>query len=397
MMKKIDLESLKNNPEFQVIARPDKNKLLIIPRPHKTKWSEDELCFRSLVTDNEGNVLSAGWPKFFNYGENPEHDKSFEEAYEAGHVTFRSKIDGSLIILDKVDDTHVSIRTRENMHVENFEKDIKSLPCYPEVERIISSKGNESFSFLFEYVSPKAPLTVRYTAPDLYFLGVVDKKNLKAYPCTGNLGEDYFKGSTSYTSQVQAFGKTAQEALSHIRAMKDTEGVVASWTTPSGESRMLKIKTDWYLKNQHRALTFGQKGFANVAFLLDIKDNAEVVTKFMGAGFDYETATYAREVLGEYLERRKAFVDKYNLFKTYLLSLPDAPRNEQISSIREFQAKNVDFSENLWFTIGTKFLSKANDEELMLLLCAHALDVPVPSARAWNKDPNKELKKYLKE
>ena len=74
----------------------------VMIQPHRTKlrWSDEELPWRSLVTDPSGRVLSAAWPKFFNYGENAAHDADFVRALAAGEVTFVEKLDGTLLVAD---------------------------------------------------------------------------------------------------------------------------------------------------------------------------------------------------------------------------------------------------------------------------------------------------------
>ena len=75
---------------------------LVIPRKDKFRWDEAELHLRSLVLDAHGHVVSAGFPKFFNLGENPAHDHSLSRAMAGGTVEFPEKIDGSLIVADRI-------------------------------------------------------------------------------------------------------------------------------------------------------------------------------------------------------------------------------------------------------------------------------------------------------
>ena len=99
--------------------------ILVTPKINAI-WTSDNLYNRSLIADLQGNVLSCGWPKFFNSEEkphlypNPEHHKDW---------VIQEKLDGSLVIVDFVNNTF-SMRTRGTVsHVvqENY-KDFDLLP-----------------------------------------------------------------------------------------------------------------------------------------------------------------------------------------------------------------------------------------------------------------------------
>lgn len=63
-------------------------------------WTEEELLFRSLMFNREtGQVVSAGLPKFFNYGESELDTILLNNKLAQGEpVLFTEKMDGSLLI-----------------------------------------------------------------------------------------------------------------------------------------------------------------------------------------------------------------------------------------------------------------------------------------------------------
>ena len=78
---------------------------LITPNHIGTKFTAKNSIFRSSVGDFEGNLISAGFKKFTNLFENPDNFPF----YEGGEQIFIEKIDGSLAILDWINNS-LSIR-----------------------------------------------------------------------------------------------------------------------------------------------------------------------------------------------------------------------------------------------------------------------------------------------
>ena len=99
---------------------------LVIPRKDKFRWAEGEVHLRSLVLDSEGHVVSAGFPKFFNLGENPAHDRALSEAMAGGGVEFPEKIDGSLIVADRIGGV-ARLRTRGRRDLGELAADVEPL------------------------------------------------------------------------------------------------------------------------------------------------------------------------------------------------------------------------------------------------------------------------------
>jgi hypothetical protein len=96
------------------------------------KWNDKNLHFRSLITDKEGNILSCGFPKFFNYGEKPD---CYPDPEKFADWSIQSKLDGSLQIVEFVNGVF-SMRTRGTPSYKSQEnyKDFELLPeKYPKV------------------------------------------------------------------------------------------------------------------------------------------------------------------------------------------------------------------------------------------------------------------------
>ena len=71
---------------------------LVIPKQMGCNWNKDNLHFRSSVWNFSGDLVSASFSKFFNFGEKPELSPLPNNLNGSTIVT---KIDGSTIIVSK--------------------------------------------------------------------------------------------------------------------------------------------------------------------------------------------------------------------------------------------------------------------------------------------------------
>jgi hypothetical protein len=131
------------------------------------KWSKDNLYYRSLILDKKGKVLSSGFPKFFNFGEQRE---CYPEPTEYFDWQITEKVDGSLVICDYIK-KQFNMRTRGTFSFTtqpNF-KDFELLTIkYPKVIDFL--KKNKNISLLLEIVTPNNVIVVRPKEIDFYLI-----------------------------------------------------------------------------------------------------------------------------------------------------------------------------------------------------------------------------------
>jgi len=116
------------------------NSFHIIPEID-AKWTKEKLFYRSVIVDEKNKVLSCGFPKFFNYGENIECYPPLEgfkdwEIYE--------KIDGTLLIADYVN-KQFNMRTRGTFSYKtqkNFKDFEKLIEICPEVVNFLENNAH---------------------------------------------------------------------------------------------------------------------------------------------------------------------------------------------------------------------------------------------------------------
>ena len=217
---------------------------LIIPKMLDCNWTQDNKIFRSSIWDYEGNLVSAGLPKFTNFGENPEH---FPTPKSLDNCIIVDKIDGSLCIIDYYRDTF-SMRTRGTFSIDNAENVADFYYCstkYPQIKEWI--KQNSQYSLLCEITTPNQKIVIDYgTEPDFWLIGAVNKNDysLMTQQELDNLSKlwgikrpDYYKFS-SMDSLLEFIKNEFPETINQIFGLS---GVYIGYCeNPYSEERLIR-------------------------------------------------------------------------------------------------------------------------------------------------------------
>ena len=271
------------------------------------KWNKNNLFYRSLITDKEGNVLSSGFPKYFNYGEKPDCYPN-PENYSDWRID--SKIDGSLLIADYVNG-QFSMRTRGTVSYVTQEnaKDFELLPQkYPAVVDFL--KENQHLSLLFEIITPNNVIVIRSQQIEFYLLGAINKDNMEIVS-SSDLLEIWRKIGPINVPQSYNFLDTnnLSKIAENIKYWKRKEGIVISYN--NGQNK-IKLKSDWYnwlhrIKSQLRS----------TKNLIDFYIEKEMPSyedfyKIIETEFDYEIAIQLKwemEKICDAGEKSKKYID----------------------------------------------------------------------------------------
>lgn len=197
-------------------------------------WDDLTLLCRGLVTDNEGNVLSRPFPKFFNWGQSrapgPEITEKPFWAYD--------KMDGTLIVVGSTADGERIVSTKGSFTTWHSEAARELLSGWSPVP------GSTA---LFELIHPNNRIVVNYGDREaLVLLGAVAHSD----------GCDHFKPD-DYAEQSGWFGDTAPPRQFKLQSIlrtvedpengQDREGFVLVWPNPEGPSARVKIKFAQYI------------------------------------------------------------------------------------------------------------------------------------------------------
>jgi RNA ligase len=274
---------------------------LVVPKMLGCNWTQDNKIFRSSIWDYEGNLVSAGLPKFTNFGENPEH---FPVPKSLDNCIIVDKIDGSLCIIDYYKDTF-SMRTRGTFSIDNAENISDFHYCitkYPRIKEWI--KQNSQHSLLCEITTPNQKIVIDYGAePDFWLIGAVNKNDysLMTQQELDNLSKllgvkrpDYYQFSSM------------DSLLESIKKMIGKEGCCLY---SRNQQYIHKIKSEKYLALHHM-----KSELSNIEKVMDVwleqkMPDYNTFYTYIVNSFDFELAEQCRGHISNLCDGRKE-VDK---------------------------------------------------------------------------------------
>jgi len=272
---------------------------LVIPNHIGCEWTPENRHFRSSVWNLKGELVSASFPKFFNWGEKPAITPPPQTLEDARLV---EKIDGSALIISKYKGNFM-VRTRRTIDARGMEKNGDEveilLTKYPAIKELYPDWETWTFSLIFEWVSPRNQIVIRYTEPDLFLVGAV------------NHGGDMVTVDYELWTQ-DSLDKLALELgvkrpqifnFSHVQdmllAISELQGQEGLCVYFKHGQEILKVKSAWYLVlHRMKSELSNIDGVIDLYFSTEQKDMAPLShDEFYGyicRTFDYELAEMVR-------------------------------------------------------------------------------------------------------
>mgnify|MGYP003704137999 FL=1 len=300
---------------------------LIQPQHFGTQWRKDNKHLRSVVVNHEGEVISAGFPKFTNWGENPEH---FPVPTSLNNCNVVEKLDGSLLIVSKYKGNYI-LRTRGTVDAytlsNGYELDIFK-------EKILSKLHNDvdtwNYSVLFEWVSPVNKIVLNYgEEPDWHLVGFVNHINysMAQQDLLDAMAKKYdLNRPTTYSFP------SVEQLLKDVELWKNKEGVCVY---SHNDQNIHKVKGAWYLALHHM-----KSELSNIEKVLDVwleqgMPDYQTFYNYISTTFDFELAEQCRGMISNICDAKKE-VDKIvwgmNLFvNTRLNFLPTRKQQAELT------------------------------------------------------------------
>jgi len=270
---------------------------LIQPQHIGTKWTQDNKHMRSVVVNYAGEVISAGFPKFTNWGENPDH---FPVPNSLKYCTVVEKLDGSLLIVSKYNGQYI-LRTRgtvdastmANGHeLEIFKNTILS--------KLADNNDTWDYSVLFEWLSPINKIVLNYgDEPSWRLIGFINHINysLAQQDMLDAMAKKYgFDRPPTYTFS------SVEDLLKDVDQWRGKEGVVVY----SKNDQMLhKVKGAWYLALHHM-----KSELSNIEKVIDVwleqgMPDYQTFYNYIFTTFDYELAEQCRGMISRICDAKK--------------------------------------------------------------------------------------------
>lgn len=254
--------------------------VLIFPEDIKVKFNEQNKYFRSSIWTLNGQLVSPGYRKFVNFGEQPE----FEPLdITDKNLQFPSKIDGSCLIVSRISNELI-IRTRQTFNArlaENGAEIDYLIKKYPKA--FDNEMLDAGYTCIYEWTTPSNIIVLRYAnEPELWLTGIINHSDYSYCPQAMLDGFANFIGvKRGKTYKFNSF----EEMKNTCEAFTDQEGIVVY----SGDGQTLKkVKSLKYLY-LHKLKSKLRSNEALVDFFLSSGcTNQESFKKHIEENVDYE-------------------------------------------------------------------------------------------------------------
>ncbi len=270
------------------------------------KWNRDNLIFRSSLWTNEGELISAGFKKFFNWGEDLDADgKPTGKIPYAKPSTLQGcdildKLDGSLLIISRFKGQLI-VRTRATVDaaatLSNGDEIAFLKTKYP---HLFADYG-EHFSILAEWYSPRNKIVLNYgDEPRLWLVGAVFHEN---YDLASQETLDVWSEKMLFVPRPERYSfNSIEELQTAVEKLEGKEGVVAY--PPDGQ-RPWKLKSARYLK-----LHYYKGDVATFDKIVDIwlelgQPGYQAFYDHLATKYDWEIAEYAKAHLSRICDASK--------------------------------------------------------------------------------------------
>ncbi len=278
---------------------------LVSPKRNKWDWTEEEKWMRSIIVDDNGYIKSCSFPKFGNYGEFKDDSLKLDRALESGDtVRFSHKEDGSLCIRSVIDGK-VVLRTRGTIDGGfGFEERPSFNSLFTETAEakypiILNPNWMSDVTLLFEYVSPKNQIVIKYEEADLVFIGVVEHFNPKLWVWQELI--DLANKFSLNLVKLYTLPKTPKDIIEEINTWH-VEGVVARI---NNDQTLVKIKSSYYFAQHRMRFSLNYSTLYEIVSSFNIKNEEDLVNFFRKKGYDWELVESAKNIFSEIQESRK--------------------------------------------------------------------------------------------
>ena len=265
---------------------------LVQPVPFGTKWTKDNLIYRSSVWDNEGNPVSLSFKKFFNWDESPDIYPAPENLEGSKLI---EKLDGSTLIFSRYKGNTV-IRTRGTVDAykqENGHEINHLLEKYSKFKENLEGQSTSNCSYVFEWLSPTNRIVLDYgEEPDMVLIAIIFHDD---YKMMSQEGLDTIASQLGLRRPKKYSYNSVDEMKQSVEALRDQEGLCVYYAE---DQHIRKVKSAHYLF-LHRA----KSEISSIDKVIDVyidwfnetkKSDYQSFFDYLTVKFDHEIATMAR-------------------------------------------------------------------------------------------------------
>lgn len=306
--------------------------ILVNPRHSGAVWTKDNLILRSSIWTENGELVSASFPKFFNWDESTDINPTPSDG-EA--IEVEEKLDGSTLIVSKYQGELI-IRTRGSVGYDQMGcADEMGLfhQKYASFFEMMEGINTCRYSYIFEWVSPKNKIVVHYEEPELVLTNIInhndyslesDSSALDA--CAARFG---FRRPRSFKfSSIDELLSIHSEDLTKFGITDSMfEGMCVYY---NNRQTIKKVKTKKYLICHKFKEKCDFENLLDIYLSADFKHKNDFYNHIV-ASYDFECAEMAKPEIDEIFRRREIVLNTLNELKTFLMEevIPLPTRREQ--------------------------------------------------------------------
>ncbi len=319
---KIDIESI-DRTQFQVHEHVLNGEVVCLVQPQLAgvHWTQKNKIFRSSLWNYAGELISASFPKFTNFGENNENFPVPESLKKA---TVVEKLDGSTLVLSKYNGNYI-LRTRGTVDASKltngYELDVFRQTILPKFHNLSDGADTWKYSIVFEWLSPTNIIVLRYDEqPTWKLIGFIEHNtySLARQDSLDRMAKLYdLERPETYT-----FTNDLKDLIANVEQWKDREGVVLY----SGKDQVLhKIKAAHYLMLHRMKSELSSTEKVMDVWLEQGMPDYNTFYSYIATTFDYELAENCRGTMSKlcdaYRNVNKIIAGMTEFVKTKLLPL----------------------------------------------------------------------------
>lgn len=270
---------------------------LIQPKNIGAKWKKDNLHFRSSVWNYNGELISASFPKFFNWGEQPDLSPVPTSLKNA---TVVEKLDGSTLIVSKYNGQYI-LRTRGTVDASKlangFELELFKSTI---LNKLQDNNDTWDYSVLFEWLSPINKIVLSYGDEPMWkLIGFIDHTDYSL--ATQDMLDVMAKKYDLLRPEIYTFTDIS-DMLKIVDKWQDKEGVCLY---SKNDQVIHKIKASKYLLLHHL-----KSELSNIEKVLDVwleqgMPDYQTFYNYIFTAFDYELAEQIKNMISRICDAKK--------------------------------------------------------------------------------------------
>lgn len=270
---------------------------LVQPQHIGCNWTKETAIFRSSLWNERGELISAGFKKFVNWGEKPE---VFPPPNSLDGCEMIEKLDGSALIVSKYKDDLI-VRTRGTVDASRLDNGHEIELLMNKYPRAFDNDNlNNGSSLIYEWVSPINRIVIDYgSEPDIYLIGGIGHKEYNLFP-------QYYLDMLADSFRVKRPKRYDFDSIGGMMAaVNDFEGVEGVCLYHADGQEIHKIKAAKYLA-LHR-LKSNLNSIRSIHELYESLEKPASVEAFiqkLPPEYDFETMTSAKALIKEFYGKR---------------------------------------------------------------------------------------------